>query len=137
MDKKCKKCGSENIIITVQYRKCVWLRLLKFAFLVAIFLVTLMNMAEVIQFDEIGKDLSLPDTTYTTINYINVVDNQQSGASYPAGVAKQNPTGFIIFWLVFVWIIIEIFQQWVESKTRIYYACKECGEIWYEQENIA
>ena len=122
---KCEKCNSTDVIISVQYCKSTVCRILKFICLIAILITAVLNMAAIIQYDEIGKNLQAQDTTIT----IQAIANTYT--SKPAGVVPTNPTGIIILFLAIAAIIIDSIQQWIESKPRVYYYCKTCGEIWF------
>lgn len=131
----CKNCHSENVVITIQYHKSTICRVLKFICIIGLLLTVILNMAEVIQYDDLGNKLQTPENTYTIQNVceditpINSTINNQ-----PSGYVKVNPTGFIILALILVLTLIEFTQQYFESKMRIYYYCKDCGEIWHENE---
>ena len=121
---KCEKCNSTDVIISVQYCKSTVCRILKFICLIAILITAVSNMAAIIQYDEIGKNLQTQDSI------ILMIPIEYTPDTIPDGIVETNPTGIIISILAIVAIIIDVIQQWIESKPRIYYFCKSCGEIW-------
>ena len=122
---KCPKCNCEDIAITVQYRKSTICHLIKFFLIIAIFATIILNMAEVIQFDELDK--------VAKMSYIATTTNTLQG---PAGYTIINPTGPILSGLTIALIFCEIIKICIERKKRIYYVCKQCKEIWYEQDEL-
>ena len=125
---KCPKCNCEDIAISVGYRKSTIYRILRFLIIVAIFATIVLNMAEVIQFDELEK------TAQTS--YIYTISTSENLLQGPAGYTVINPTGPILFGLTAALILVEIVRIIIESKKRIYYVCKQCNEIWDIEEEI-
>ena len=124
--KKCPKCGSEDIVITIQYRKSLLLRLLKFACIIVIFITIISNMAEIIQDSAFENSESIYTIT-TQIQLSDKVtpDNIPDGRNNPISAADGLLLGFTI-----LFIFLEIMQQWIESKKCICCVCKDCKEIW-------
>ncbi len=137
---KCPNCGSEDIAMNVQRKKTVILRIVRFVLLVIIFFTIIMNMAEIIQwsfYDETQQTQAVS----TEINYIQQTEetkiiqaNKVTPSDEPSGVAKQNPTGLVLFSIFFGLIFTEIGLQIIESKNRLCLICKDCRYVWYEEE---
>ena len=128
---KCPSCGCDDTAITVQYRKSTIIRILKFIFIIAIFLTVVLNMAEVVQYNELGNNSALSVvTTQITISDKTSPDN------IPDGYVTINPTGPIILALTVALVFCEFLLQYIESKKCICCVCKKCGKIWHINENI-
>lgn len=126
---KCPKCNCEDIAISVGYRKSTIYRILRFLIIVAIFATIVLNMAEVIRYNELEKFSNMSSymqATFTSYNPDNI----------PDGYYGLNPTGPILLGLTTALILVEIVRIIIESKKRIYYVCKQCNEIWDIEEEI-
>lgn len=136
MDKKCKcdKCGCEDVAITVQYRKANILRVVNFLLIIAIFLTTIFNMGEIVLYEVLDK--------ISQQNIVNTVQTampmKTTGDTQAFAVADTYVIGPIIIFLVILLVICKIAQYWIESKKRVYYVCKNCGQIWhnYDDEEV-
>ncbi len=128
---KCPECNCEDIAITVQYRKSTLFRILKFFCIIAIFVTIISNMAEIIQLNELEQTTYIPSVSTQIMSVTVTPDNTPAGYASPI-----TPT--ICFLIVFTIALIfcEIMQQWIESKKRVYYVCKQCNKIWFTQDTI-
>lgn len=128
--KKCSTCGCENLAVTVQYRKTIFFRILKFLCLIAIFATIILNIKEIMQYDEFTYNANLVVTTQIQIS------DKVTPDKIPDGQATIDSTGIILLGLTIALIFCEIMKQWIESKKCIYYVCKGCDKIWCICENI-
>ena len=121
---KCPKCNCEDIAITVQYHKSTICRIIKFFLLLAIFATIILNMAEVIQFNEFDK------VSQTASMSAQIKPIQYNPDNTPDGYVGLNPTGPTLLAFTTALIFCEIIKQWLESKKCIYCVCKQCNKIW-------
>ena len=126
---QCPECGHEDIAISVTYRKSTLCRIIRFFLLAFLCYVIVFNMAEIITFNLWDKT----GAAYTTATIIPTVSEDK----IPDGVGDPiTVTIYTIISLAFSLTINEIFLQWIESKKRIYYVCKECEHTWFTQDTI-
>lgn len=130
MKRTCPICGSEKIIVTVQYRKMPLIRILKIICIIALIATVVFNMAEIIQYNNLDKSSQIATITYIPID---ITSPSQNPSGYAGG---GNPTGILLGIFLFILLILESVQQWFESKTRIYYACEDCNHSWFQQEEL-
>lgn len=123
----CPNCNNEDITITIQYKKSLLIRFLKFACIILLVFTVITNMKEIMQFNFYANNTNTNQSIITTSILLT--------AQQPIGTIF-NPTGPIIMSQIIGWIFFEILQQYVETKPRIYYICKKCGKIWHEDEEI-
>lgn len=124
--KKCPKCGSEDIVITIQYRKSLLLRLLKFACIIALFAIIISNMAEIIDNSAWNNNSNTCIETSMQLCSDKVTpDNIPDGRNQLITDVSGLLLGFSI-----LFVFLEIMQQWVESKKYICCVCKDCKEMW-------
>ena len=123
----CPNCNNEDIAITIQYKKSLLIRFLKFACIILLVFTVITNMKEIMQFNFYANNTNTNQSIITTSILLT--------AQQPIGIIF-NPTGPIIMSQIIGWIFFEILQQYVETKPRIYYICKKCGKIWHEDEEI-
>ena len=126
---KCPKCESENLAVTVQYKKATLWRILKFLSIIALLFTVILNMAEVIEYYELDKKAQ---TTLETVGMI--VPTGMTGPSTPLGVADTYKAAPLICWFLIQTMCFGLIQIYVESKPRIFYVCKDCNECWYKHE---
>ena len=123
---KCPFCGCTDIAISVQYRKSTIFRALKFAFIIALLLTIIFNMAEILEYYELDKT-NQAQAAATLI--------QQASSNEPSGVVKSS---YIAAPLIIVFIIglvaCELALLFEERKTRVYFICKDCYHHWYEND---
>ena len=127
---KCPECGCEDIAITVQYRKSTLCRVIRFFILIALFYTIIFNMAEIITLNEI-------DNSATVYNVSSIIQTTVTEDNIPGAIAQPiTPAIAIIVSLSIALIFCEIMLQWIESKKRVYYVCKQCNKIWFTQDTI-